>query len=300
MIKILKYLILIRFRKILPKDDYVAIGLFLLFYVGVFYFLNKLFPQYPYLFLFSSVELIIYHRNREDLDLLKFGKNFKILLFIEYLIYSFPFILIYLLNKRWDILLIHISTLMLLIVIKKRDFKIISYPFKLFDPFWHICFRKDKLLIFIPLVIFLNILGNEYHNENLNISTLLIITIIVCLPSFKREKLIYLKVSPFDSKTYLRKQIQVGLLNTSMISFVLLVCLILFKQWNLLLFMPLVFIFSVVSVLFKYSFFSNPLLQQIFFIFFIGTAQFGLPFLMIPFLYYKSVKTINEVNNVKN
>lgn len=300
MIKILKYLILIRFRKILPKDDYLAISLLLLFYVVAFYFLNKLFPQYPYLFLFSSLELVLYHQNRQDLDLLKFSKIYKLLLFTEYLIYSLPYLLIYSINDRFDIFIIHLSVLILLLLIPKQDYRIIKYPFKLFDPFWHICFRKNKLIIFIPLIVFLNIIGNEYHNENLNISALLIVAIISCLPSFKREELIYLKTNPFDSKKYLFKQIQVVISNTFILSSALIVCFIVFQKWNLLLFISFVFVFPVISILFKYSFFNNPLLQQIFFAFFIGTAQVGLPFLILPFLYYKSIKTINSLKNVRD
>lgn len=300
MIKILKYLILIRFRKLLPKDDYLAIGLLLFFYAVAFYFLNKLFSQYPYLFLFSSLELVVYHQNRKDLELLKFSKNYRLLLFTEYLLYSFPFLLIYAINNRFDILLIHFAILILLLSIPKQDYRIIKYPFKLFDPFWHICFRKNKLILFIPLIVFLNIIGNEYDNENLNISTLLIAAIIGCFPSFKREELIYLKTSSFDSKKYLLKQIKVVLSNTLLISSVLIVCFIVFKKWDLFFFIPFVFLFPVISILFKYSFFNNPLLQQIFFAFFIGTAQVGLPFLILPFLYYKSIKTINSLKNVRD
>ncbi|MFH6992694.1 hypothetical protein [Flavobacterium sp. FlaQc-48] len=300
MIKKLKYLILIRFRKILPKDDYLAIVLLLLFYVVVCYFLNKIFLKYTYLFVLSTLELVFYHQNREDLDLLKVSKNYKFLLIMEYLIYSFPFLLIYIVNNRFDIFLIHLSILALLILIFKKDYKTFKYPFKLFDPFWHICFRKNKFVLFIPLVVILNILGNKYNNENLNISTLLIVAIIGCVPSFKREELIHLKATYFDSKKYLLKQIQVVLINTFMISSVLVVCFIVFKQWDLLLFIPLVFLFPVISILFKYSFFVNPLLQQIFFVFFVGTVQIGLPFLILPFLYYKSIRTINNLQNVRD
>ncbi|MFH6955973.1 hypothetical protein ACHRV1_01095 [Flavobacterium aquidurense] len=177
---------------------------------------------------------------------------------------------------------------------------ILKYPFKLFDPFWHICFRKNKLIVFVPLIIFLNIVGNEYQNENLNISTLLIIAIVGCLPSFQREKLVHLKVSSFVSKKYLLKQIQVVLLNTTILSTILIICFIMFKKWDLLLLVPLVFLFPVINILFKYTFFANALLHQIFFALFIGTAQVGLPFLVLPFLYYKSIQTINKLQNVRD
>lgn len=300
MITTIKYLILIRFRKILPKDDYLAISLFLIFYAFAVYFFNKIFLRYSYFFLFATLELFFYHQNRKDLDLLKLCKNYKFLLVVEYLIYSFPYLFIYAINHRFDIFLIHFSIVTILILIPKRNFKIIKYPFKLFDPFWHICFRKNKLIIFIPLVVFLNIVGDKYHNENLNISTLFIVTIIGCLPSFKREELVHLKASSFNSKEYLLKQIQGVVSNTILLSFILIVCFCILQKWDLLLFVPVTFLFPIISILFKYSFFLNPLLQQLLFAFFIGTMQIGLPFFILPFLYYKSIKTINELRYVRN
>jgi hypothetical protein len=298
MIKILKYLIVIRFRKILPKHDYLAIGLLLLFYAVIIYFLNQVFPKYSYYFLITTLELAFYHQNRKDIELLKVNKNYRLLLFLEYLIYSSPFIFIYIINYRWDIVIIHFVILYFLILLSKIGVKIIKYPFRLFDPFWHICFRKNKLVLFIPLVIFLNVMGNMHHNDNLNLASLFIVAIIGCLPSFKRENVIHIKMSFFNSRKYLLKQIQVGLYNTLMLSTVLILCLLMFKKWDLLLFVPLIFLLPIISILFKYSFFSNELLQQLFFALFIINIQIGLPFLILPYLYYKSIKTINNLKYV--
>jgi hypothetical protein len=298
MIKILKYLIVIRFRKILPKHDYLAIGLLLLFYAVIIYFLNQVFPKYSYYFLITTLELAFYHQNRKDIELLKVNKNYRLLLFLEYLIYSSPFIFIYIINYRWDIVIIHFVILYFLILLSKIGVKIIKYPFRLFDPFWHICFRKNKLVLFIPLVIFLNVMGNMHHNDNLNLASLFIVAIIGCLPSFKRENVIHIKMSFFNSRKYLLKQIQVGLYNTLMLSTVLILCLLMFKKWDLLLFVPLIFLLPIISILFKYSFFSNELLQQLFLALFIINIQIGLPFLILPYLYYKSIKTINNLKYV--
>lgn len=298
MIKILKYLIVIRFRKILPKDDYLAIALFLAFYTIVIYFLNQVFPKYNYYFLITTLELAFYHQNRKDIELLKVNKNYRLLLFLEYLIYSSPFIFIYVINQRWDILIIHFVILYFLILISKIGIKIIRYPFRLFDPFWHISFRKNKLILFIPLIIFLNVMGNQYHNDNLNIASLFIVSFIGCLPSLKRENIIHIKMSFFDARKYLLKQIQIALYNTLIMSFVLILCLLIFKKWDLLLFVPLIFLLPIISILFKYSFFSNELLQQLFLALFIINIQIGLPFLILPYLYYKSIKTINNLKYV--
>ncbi|AYN05867.1 hypothetical protein EAG11_18155 [Flavobacterium sp. 140616W15] len=298
MIKILKYLIVIRFRKILPKDDYLAIGLLLLFYAVIIYFLNQLFPKYSYYFLITTLELAFYHQNRKDIELLKVNKNYRLLLFLEYLIYSSPFIFIYVINQRWDILIIHFVILYFLILISKIGVKIIKYPFRLFDPFWHISFRKNKLILFIPLIIFLNVMGNQYHNDNLNTASLFLVSFIACLASFNREDLIYIKMSSFDSKKYLIKQIQTTFYNTLIITSAIILCFLIFKKWDLLLFIPLVFVLPIINLLFKYSFFSNGLLQQLFLALFIINIPIGLPFLILPYLYYKSIKTINNLKYV--
>ncbi|KIA98043.1 hypothetical protein OA93_11350 [Flavobacterium sp. KMS] len=298
MIKILKYLILIRFRKILPKDDYLAIGLFLAFYAVIIYFLNQLFPKYNYFFLITTLEIAFYHQNRKDIELLRVNKNYRLLLFLEYTIYSFPFIIIYLINQRWDILIIHFLILYFLILLNKVGLKTIKYPFRLFDPFWHICFRKNKLILFIPLIIFLNVMGDQYNNDNLNLASLFLVSFIGCLPSFNRENIIHIKISSFDSGKYLLKQIQIAIYNTLLLSTALILCLLVFKKWDLLLFVPLVFLFPIISILFKYAFFSNSLLQQIFFALFIINIQIGIPFLILPYLYYKSIKTINNLKYV--
>lgn len=298
MIKIVKYLILIRFRRILPKDDYLAITLFLAFYVFVIYFLNQLFPRYSYYFLMSALELVFYHQSRKDIDLLKTNKNYRLILFTEYLVYSAPYLIIYTINQRWDILILHFIILYLLIQISKVGYKIIKYPFKLLDPFWHICFRKNKLILAMPLVVFLNYIGNESQNENLNLASLFVVSFICCIPSFKREHLIHIKMSTFDSKKYLLKQIQVTLYNTVLISSVLIVYFLIFKKWDLLLYIPLVFVFPVINVLFKYSFFSNEIVQQLFLALFIINIPIGLPFLILPYLYYRAIKTINNLKYV--
>lgn len=298
MIKILKYLILIRFRKILPKDDYLAIGLFLAFYAVIIYFLNQLFPKYNYYFLITTLEIAFYHQNRKDIELLRVNKNYRLLLFLEYTIYSLPFIIIYLINQPWDILIIHFLILYFLILLNKIGLKTIKYPFRLFDPFWHICFRKNKLILFIPLIIFLNVMGDQYNNDNLNLASLFLVSFIGCLPSFNRENIIHIKISSFDSRKYLLKQIQVAIYNTLLLSTALILCLLVFKKWDLLLFVPLVFLFPIISILFKYTFFSNSLLQQIFFTLFIINIQIGIPFLILPYLYYKSIKTINNLKYV--
>ncbi|KFF17979.1 hypothetical protein B0A62_18740 [Flavobacterium hydatis] len=141
-------------------------------------------------------------------------------------------------------------------------------------------------------------MGNMHHNDNLNLASLFIVAFIGCLPSFKRENVIHIKMSFFDSRKYLLKQIQVGLYNTLMLSTVLILCLLIFKKWDLLLFVPLIFLLPIISILFKYSFFSNELLQQLFLALFIINIQIGLPFLILPYLYYKSIKTINNLKYV--
>lgn len=298
MIKIIKYLVLIRFRKILPKDDYLAIFLFLLFYAVVIYFLNQLFPKYSYYFLLSVLELVFYHQNRKDIEMLKVNKKYLSIIFTEYLIYSFPFLFVYIFNKRWDFVIIHFLLLTFLTAINKKEIRSIKFPFKLFDPYWHICFRKYKLIVLIPLIIFLNLIAFQYHNENLSIASLFVVSFIGCLPSFNREQVIHLKVSVFNSRQYLLEQIKATFYNILLLTIILLFCLLFFQKWELLWFVPLVFLFPMISVLFKYSFFNNILLQQLFFALFVGNIQTGLPLLILPYLYYLSIKKITHLQYV--
>lgn len=296
MIKIISYLLLIRLRKILPKGDSFAILLFLFFYGVAVYFLNLSYNNYGSYFIYGSVlDVLLYHSNRKDLELLKRHKRVKEILFVEYIIYSLPFLFVYIYHHNFLFVAIQILVTLAILFLEPVLFKSIKYPFNLFNPFWHICFRKYKLLFFVPIVFFLNYVGWQSNNGNLNIATLFVASVFGCIPSFEREELQHIKMSYFESKKYLMEQIKCVLYNASFLSIPIILCFIVLQKWDLLVFVPLIYFFPIVNILFKYSFYYNVLLQQIFFIIFVVNTQSGLSLLVLPFLYYKSFKTIEQI-----
>ena len=298
MLKILIYLITIRFRKLFAKDDFLAIGLFIAFYIFAVISLNRYFAAYKYYFLLSVVDIGVYHLGRKDLGLLKMYRNFKMLLFIEYVLYSVPFLVLYAVNYRIDFVVVHLLIIAALLFAGAIQLKPVSYPFRRFDPFWIVCFRKYYLLLFILIVIFLNVMGVVYDNENLNIASILVVSLAGCIPGFKREQLLHVKMSFYQSGSYLAQQILASCRNAAFLIVPLLICLIACGCWNLLPFVLLVFILPAINILFKYSFFRSMLQHQLLFALLLGNIMMGLPLLIIPFLIYKSIQNIKNIQNV--
>lgn len=84
------------------------------------------------------------------------------------------------------------------------------------------------------------------------------------------------------------------------LSIPIIVCFILLQKWNLLVYVPFIYFLPVVNIGFKYSFYYNVLLQQLFFILFVINTQSGLSLVAVPFLFYKSYKTIEQIQYVNN
>lgn len=101
MIKILCFLFLIRFRRLVSKDDFFSIISLVLLYASsaiVFYInYNEL---YYYIYLFF-IDISVQHINRNDIELLKLRINYKSILFIEYVIYLLPFIIVFLIKMEY-------------------------------------------------------------------------------------------------------------------------------------------------------------------------------------------------------
>ena len=79
MIRILQLLFIIRFRKIVSKDDYLSIFLLCILYVSVaviafIYYIDF----YNYLFL-MLIDIIIHYINRKDIELLNTWKILALL-----------------------------------------------------------------------------------------------------------------------------------------------------------------------------------------------------------------------------
>ena len=297
MIEILKYLFLIRFRKILTKDDYFAIFLIVGVYIFSAFVLYKNYDYFGnYLFLLF-IDIAVYHLNRTDAELLKLKKTYKLILFLEYFIYSLPFYLVFLLKKDYFVMVGFILLKVILINTKKLKFKIIPYPFQLFTVFWHISFRKYKLIYILPLILVLPFLASRYNNENINYFTLIILTIIACIPSFEREKFEEIKLNAFDSEKYLLKQFKCSIMNTFYIVVPIVIILWALLQWEALPFLVVVFLIPLINILLKYVYFNNSFLHQIAFVFFIGLSitLYGIPLVAIPFIYKKAIKNLNMI-----
>lgn len=295
MLKILFILITIRLRKILSKDDYFAYLLLFLFYCAITYFLSTIYFKFSKYVLLFSLEILLYHSNRKDLELLKLRKNYLLIIFIEYLFYSLPTILIILFNKDFFNLSMFLVLLAFYTILPKFNFKIIKFPFKFFDPFWTISFRKNKLYLYIPIVIFFSIMGNESNNINLNYFSLVVISIISSIPSFQRESIDQIKVSSYLGNLYIKKHITIVIYNSIFLIIPLIILIAFYRNWELIYFLPVIFLLPIVNILFKYTFFDNVFLHIIFFTLFIGNIQYGIPILLIPILYHYGVKKIKTI-----
>lgn len=295
MLKILLTLITVRLRKILPKDDYFAYLLFFIFYGVIAYFFSTVYFKFSKYILLFSLEILLYHSNRGDLELLKLRKKYLLIIFIEYLFYSLPTLLIILINTDFINLSLFLVLLAFYTIIPKYRFKIIKFPFKFFDPFWTISFRKNKLYLYIPIVIFISIMGNKSNNSNLNYFSILVISIISSIPSFQRESLDQIKVSSYLGNLYLKKHMTIAIYNSIFLIIPLIILIVFYKNWELIYFLPAIVVLPVINILFKYTFFDNAFLHIVFFALFLGNIQYGIPLLLIPFLYHYGVKKIKII-----
>lgn len=295
--KIVFYLFLIRFRKILSKDDYLAMFFILVVYVLIailVYYNYQYFKNYIFLLF---LDIALYHVNRTDVEFLKLDKNYKLILFLEYVIYSLPFYIALLLKKQFVIVLSFLLCKMILLLLPKINFKIILYPFQIFNAYWHISFRKYRFVYIFPLIIGLIYLSIEYNNENIIFFSFIVLTLISCTPSFERERLDEIKRNPFDSEKYLLKQIGNSIINTFYLVIPVVLVLIFLSKWEMLFSLSIIFIVPLINLLLKYVYFHNSFLQQIVFVFFIGLsfALYAVPLLSIPFLYKKAIKNLKMI-----
>lgn len=297
MIKILYFLFIIRFRKLLSKDDYIAIFILMILYfcAAIISYMNyETLNNYLFILL---IDIFIQHTNRTDLELLLLKKNYKLILFIEYLIYLMPFYIVFLLKWDFLILLVFLIFKIIMINLPKINFKTISYPFQLFNPYWHIHFRKYKLVFLFPVLSGLIFMSIKHSNENIIYFVFIGLTLIFCVPSFERECLDEIKRTPFDSKTYLIHQFKNSLINSLYLIIPIAIILSILLKWDMLFFLVGVVIITLTNILLKYTFFSNPFLQQIVFILFflLSISLFGVPLLIVPYLYIKSIENLNTI-----
>lgn len=295
--KILYTLVSIRFRKVIAKDDLTAIILVVLLYIALAYFLHLKIEDVGGLIYLFFLDSVLYHQKRKDLDLLKTNKKYKIILLTEYTFYSLPFLVVLLLHCKLISVLLILLLYFFVIITPKINFRTIRYPFKLLDPYWHITFRKYKVIYWLPILLVISYMGIKHDNVNIQIFVLGILMIVSCLPSFEREREIEIKYALHDSEGYLIQQVKNTFFNTCyvVIPISLLLCISAFDV-NLMLGLIVVFLFPLVNIVLKYAFFYKPLTQQIFVI--ITIASLGVPLLLIPFLYKKAIANLKELKDV--
>ncbi|WP_123868281.1 hypothetical protein [Flavobacterium hercynium] len=224
-------------------------------------------------------------------------KNYKVILFTEYFIYSFPFYVVLLLKKEFVFIIAIWMVKLLLINLSGFNLKVIKYPFNTFNIYWHISFRKYRLIYMLPLLLVLVFMAENSKNQNLLYAVFLGLCIIACTPSFEREKIEEIKYNTFSAEKYLLYQFRNSVINTAYLVSPILILLCFLYMWEKMLFIVFIFIIPLLNLMFRYIYFKNNLLQQILFIFFIASSilLFGVPLLAVPFMYKKAIKTINEL-----
>ena len=137
----------------------------------------------------------------------------------------------------------------------------------------------------------------EYNNDNIFYFSLIVLTLISCIPSFERERFEEIKLNPFDSKKYLMRQFKSSIINTFYLVVPILIIICILFKWEVLYFSILIFIIPLLNIVLKYAYFNNYLLHQIIFTFFIGLSilLYGTPLLIIPLLYKKAIKNLNTI-----
>ncbi len=297
MLKILKYLITIRFRKIFSKDDFFVIGLFVFVICVLCYFFQINYcTNVKYLVIFFLV-IIGIQIDRKDIEFLKLNKNYRIILFLEYCILSLPILILLALNNKLIYLIVFLISLFASTFLRSINLKVIKYPFKMFDVFWTISFRKYHLLLQLPFLALIVFMGYKYQNPNLQYAVLLILGAILCIPTSEREKIHFIKASSFIGKDYLWQQIKTILYNSIFVLIPIAIVFLVLQEFQMLFFIPLILLFPIVNLLFKYVFFDRIIVHNIFFATFLGFLIYGFPLLFIPILYLKSVKNLKIIQN---
>lgn len=298
-IRIAINLVYIYYRKMFVKGDLLAVGLLLTgFAVSLVAIYRHYADFYQVLFLFLTATFS-HHSSRKDFSLLKMYCSLKKTLILEYIAENLPILLLFLLKKDVVSFAIYFILLVMIAFLPQKSSKI-KYPFHIFDPFWHISFRKYKLIVFFPVILFLIIVGKYYNNKNLALFSLFLMTFIGVLPYFQREYLLHINQSVYVGADYLFKQIKIGFLNfITLFTPVFIVFLICFQGAYFWVY-PLFFVVLLFGILTKYAFFDSILSQNIIFLFIIAGFQYGISIIMLPFLYYLALKRIKKIQYVTN
>lgn len=299
MFKIIYTLLVVRYRKFMPHKSIIGIIFLLLGCSFMTYILNTEYETIKDFYFITSTGVLFNHLQRKDIELLKLHKNFRMILFSEYLCYSLPFIAVLVLRHELLQTCLYVFLIFLCVWIPKIHSRKMSFPFQLFDPFWHIGFRKNKLILLLILALYIIIMGVRHKNDNLILASFFITTITSCVASFSKEAKQFIKVSVFDAENYLKKQFKTGLINTAMILLPTIIQLVVLQKWYFLLFIPFVFVLPIINILLKYVFFENELSHIIAFSFiacsFVQLSSLPITLILLPFMYKKALKNMTLI-----
>lgn len=299
MLTLLKYLIEIRFRKYVSKGDYVAMMLICGLYIGTAVLAYFNYAIVKGIFYFVFLDAILYHLSRTDIELLKVYKHYRIVLWFEYLLYSFPFLVVLIANREYVGMGSVVVLYYLLSFIPKKQSTVVKYPFSLVDPFWRISFRKFKLLWILPLVILFSIMGVRHSNENLVIGSFILAGILTMIPTFERERETEIMTSVLSGREYMEEQVKGQMFNSLLVIMpILLLVLAMSFDWNYVFWGVLVLILPMCNTILKYRFYRSELKHQLF----IASCLIGigLPLLAMPFLYKRAIRQLNQIKNVES
>lgn len=293
MCRVILTLVLIRLRKFLPKNDNSAIILFLFFLIGFYFIFYKFYDEMKVLGFLFFLDPLLYHMKRKDLALLKESKHFTILLFTEYLLYIFPAVIIFLLKGEVYALL-SIVYVFILTFVKQFKTKPIVLPFKLFEPLWHICFRKYKGYLLQLFSILILCIGIIKDNDNVVYFAILISLLFPVMIYFEEDNNDFVVYSKYYGRDFINKQIAVYLINLLLFNslFLVIYILVLHDVDKILLLLG-IYLYSSTVVVCKY-YTNNLVFRAFLFGILVGGMSFG-TFLLIPFFYIKDVRNIEKI-----
>ena len=271
--------------------------LFVLAIIAFAFFFQLNYSKYVYYLPIFLFEIIAIQINRNDKKFLQLNANFRVILFLEYLILSLPILVLLLINYRFLFTIAYLLVTYIVTFINKTSIKTWRYPFKMFDVFWTITFRKYKLFWLMPFLLFLIFMGNEYQNQNLEYAVLLLAAIILSAPTSEREKIYFIKTSAFVGKQYLWQQIKTIGYNSIFFIIPIAICFAVLQEFKMVLIVPFLVLMPITNLLFKYVYLDRIIVHNIFFAMFLGFMMYGFPLLFIPILYLKSIKNLNSIQN---
>lgn len=268
--KILFLVYLHRFRKLTYGDSSLFYFLALFYILGVWKLCtyNEVYSKFIFLFFIFIQTLILL--DRDDFILLKKQLGaIKSYLFICLDIFCLSFlILLCILLKgflpQFIFSLFLIGLMPLLLFLKKINYYF-KLPFSTIDPLWiNFIRRKPWMLLILILIYFIQYQGLE--NKNIGLFQIISFGIGYFISQIytEKEKLIYLKFSKKNIKTYLLESLKSNIINTFYLSIPSVLLLVIYKI------SPVEFIFQVIfstSFIYftRYLFYRNTILQGLFF-----------------------------------